>query len=79
VFLLGGTVEDSTVLEEVLEDGCTFESVVLDPALKSHAVIRELKLVVREVGDQDCIWEIAKHKLADGDMKPLILLCTIGK
>jgi hypothetical protein len=60
IFLLVGTVEDTIVLEEPLDEGYALESVVLDPTLKSPAEIKKGKLMVREVSDQDRIWDTVK-------------------
>lgn len=63
IFLLVGTVEDTIVLEEPLDEGYAFDSVVLDPSLKSAVEIKDEKLMVREVGDRDRIWEVVKGEV----------------
>ncbi len=65
VFLLVGSVEDTVVLEEMLEDH-RFETVVLDPDLKAEVEIKEQKILVREAANEDLIWEAVRGELGDG-------------
>lgn len=64
VFLLVGSVEDAVVLEEMLEDD-RFDSVVLDPCLKSDAEVKDEKILVREAGNEDRIWEAVRAEIED--------------
>jgi hypothetical protein len=64
VFLLVGSVEDAVVLEEMLEDD-RFDTVVLDPSLKSDAEVKDRKILVREQGNEDSIWEAVRAEIGD--------------
>jgi len=64
VFLLVGSVDDTVVLEEVVEDD-DFDVVVLDPALKVDVEIKERKILVREVGNEDRVWDTVKDAVGD--------------
>src|SRR5207302_1475628 len=63
VFLLIGSVEDAVLLEEPLEHG-VFNAVVLDPRMKSEVEIKDGKILVKEVGTEDRVWEAVKTELA---------------
>jgi hypothetical protein len=68
VFLLVGSVEDTVVLEEPLEDD-RFDALVLDPKLDSDVDVRDGKVYVREIEDETHIWDAVRDKV-DEDATP---------
>jgi hypothetical protein len=64
VFLLVGSVDDTVVLEEAVNDE-DFDLVVLDPALNADVEIKGRKILVREVGNEDRVWDAVKHAVGD--------------
>jgi hypothetical protein len=64
VFLLVGSVEDTVVLEETLDDKL-YDTVVLDPCMKSDVELKDHKIRVREPGNEDRVWEAVKVAIGD--------------
>lgn len=62
VFLLVGSVEDSVVLEELLEND-RFEAVVLDPKLDCDVEVRDRKVFVREIANESRVWDAVREKV----------------
>jgi hypothetical protein len=62
VFLLAGTVEDTVRVEEPLEDDI-FNTIVLDPQLKSDVQIDDGAIYVKQIGNEDQMWEAVSAEL----------------
>ncbi len=71
VFLFVGSVEDSVVLEEMLDDD-RFDTIVLDPKLDCDVEVRDGRVFVREIENESRVWDAVRAKLGE-DATPAAL------